>query len=94
MTSLLDVPNPDSATPGEVADAAVAAGLSEDDVSELTRLSEDVRYGERDAATREELAVSVFRSVEESYGAGTSGDGERAHGSVDDQQDDDSRGDR
>ncbi|WP_415381378.1 DUF4129 domain-containing protein [Halosimplex sp. TS25] len=74
MTSLLDVPNPDSATPGEFADAAVAVGLNEEDVTELTRLFEEVRYGERDAASREELAVSVFRSVEESYGDGASAD--------------------
>ncbi|WP_235853479.1 DUF4129 domain-containing protein [Halosimplex salinum] len=68
MTSLLDVADPDTATPGEFADAAVAVGLDETDVAELTRLFEEVRYGERDVVDREERAVSVFRSIEESYG--------------------------
>lgn len=80
LTSRLSVAEPDTATPGEFADAAVAAGLDERDVAELTRLFEEVRYGERDAgappgvdpstegsdeaATREERAISVFRSIE------------------------------
>jgi len=82
MTSMLDVADPDSATPGEFADAAVAAGMGEDDVAELTRLFEEVRYGKRDAAgearrastgsgsvaTREKVALSVFRSIEHAYG--------------------------
>ncbi|WP_459192160.1 DUF4129 domain-containing protein [Halosimplex sp. J119] len=80
MTSLLDVDNPDSATPGEFAEAAIAAGLSEADVTELTRLFEEVRYGERDAESREELAVSVFRSVEDSYGDSASHGGESGGG--------------
>ncbi|MFB6141320.1 MAG: DUF4129 domain-containing protein [Halosimplex sp.] len=69
MTSMLDVPNPDSATPGEFADAAVEVGLGEDDVRELTRLFEEVRYGKRDAESREQLAIDVFRNIEEEYGA-------------------------
>ncbi|WP_415381910.1 DUF4129 domain-containing protein [Halosimplex sp. TS25] len=68
MTSMLDVPNPDSATPGEFADAAVDVGLGEDDVRELTRLFEEVRYGERDAESREQLAIDVFRNIEAEYG--------------------------
>jgi len=82
MTSMLDVADPDTATPGEFADAAVAAGMGEDDVAELTRLFEEVRYGQRDAAgearrasngsgsaaTREKVALSVFRSIEHAYG--------------------------
>ncbi|QLH78081.1 DUF4129 domain-containing protein [Halosimplex rubrum] len=71
MTSMLDVPNPDSATPGEFADAAVAAGMGEDDVAELTRLFEEVRYGQRDAVSREKVALSVFRSIEHAYGGGS-----------------------
>jgi hypothetical protein len=85
MTSLLDVADPDTATPGEFADAAVAAGMGEDDVADLTRLFEEVRYGERDAAgearrasngsgsaaTREKVALSVFRSIEHAYGERT-----------------------
>jgi hypothetical protein len=68
MTSMLDVADPDTATPGEFADAAVAAGMGEDDVAELTRLFEEVRYGQRDPASREKVALSVFRSIEHAYG--------------------------
>ncbi|WP_135363797.1 DUF4129 domain-containing protein [Halosimplex halophilum] len=71
MTSMLDVSDPDTATPGEFADAAVAAGMGEDDVAELTRLFEEVRYGERDPASREKVALSVFRSIEHAYGERT-----------------------
>ena len=67
MTSLLEVPNPDSATPGEFADAAVDVGLDEDDVARLTRLFEEVRYGERDADSREGRALEVFRTIEAEY---------------------------
>jgi len=73
MTSMLDVPNPDTATPGEFADAAVDVGLGEEDVSELTRLFEEVRYGKRDAESREQLAIDVFRNIEEEYGGSTRG---------------------
>ncbi|WP_436910849.1 DUF4129 domain-containing protein [Halosimplex marinum] len=71
MTSMLDVPNPDSATPGEFAEAAVDVGLGEDDVAELTRLFEEVRYGKRDAESREDLAIDVFRNIEQEYGGTT-----------------------
>ncbi|WP_235853494.1 DUF4129 domain-containing protein [Halosimplex salinum] len=73
MTSMLDVPNPDSATPGEFADAAIEVGLGTDDVTELTRLFEEVRYGKRDAESREQLAIDVFRNIEEEYGGTTAG---------------------
>jgi len=68
MTSLLHVPNPDSATPGQFADAAVDLGMDESDVAELTELFEEVRYGRRDAASRENLAVETLRSIETAYG--------------------------
>jgi len=71
MTSMLDVADPDTATPGEFADAAVAAGMGADDVAELTRLFEEVRYGQRDPASREKVALSVFRSIEHAYGERT-----------------------
>ncbi|WP_246022874.1 DUF4129 domain-containing protein [Halosimplex halophilum] len=71
MTSMLDVPNPDSATPGEFAEAAVDVGLGEEDVQELTRLFEEVRYGKRDAESREDLAIDVFRNIEQEYGGAT-----------------------
>ncbi|QPV63358.1 DUF4129 domain-containing protein [Halosimplex litoreum] len=71
MTSMLDVSDPDTATPGEFADAAVAAGMGAEDVAELTRLFEEVRYGQRDPASREKVALSVFRSIEHAYGERT-----------------------
>ena len=89
MTSMLDVPNPDSATPGEFAEAAVDVGLGEEDVAELTRLFEEVRYGKRDPESREQLAIDVFRNIEDEYGGSTGGgtadfdadDGEGQNGS-------------
>ena len=68
MTSLLDVPRPESSTPGEFADAAVDAGMHPEHVSELTRLFEDVRYGyaEPDDAV-ENRSISVLRRIEETY---------------------------
>jgi len=71
MTQLLDVPNPDSATPGEFAEAAIEVGMGRDHVEELTTLFEEVRYGKRDASSREEHAIEVFRTIESEYGAET-----------------------
>jgi len=68
MTSLLQVPRPDSATPGEFADAAVDLGMDECDVEQLTELFEEVRYGRRDAESREDRAVETLRSIEAAYG--------------------------
>jgi hypothetical protein len=68
MTTLLDVRNPEASTPAEFASAAVEAGLDRDDVDELTRLFEDVRYGEYDAsAERERRAITIFRRIEDRY---------------------------
>lgn len=68
MTGLLDAPDPESHTPGEFADRAVAAGIREEDVDELTRLFEDVRYGERTASEEyERRAVETFRRIERRY---------------------------
>lgn len=69
MTSLLNVPEPETYTPGEFAEAAVEVGMDEDDVADLTELFEEVRYGRRDPESREERAVAVFRSIESQYGA-------------------------
>lgn len=68
MTSLLDVSRPDATTPREFSAAAVDAGMASDDVRELTRLFEDVRYGD-DSPTpsRERRAVRVFRRLETEY---------------------------
>lgn len=78
MTELLDVSHPRSSTPGEFAAAAVDAGLAREDVTELTRLFEDVRYGGADATeNREARAVAALRRIEAAYaddGGDASGD--------------------
>lgn len=84
MTELLTVDRPEATTPRQFADAAVDAGMDPADVEELTRLFEDVRYGETeptDAAN--ERATTVFRRIESQYTAagdeeaGTRADGRR-----------------
>ncbi|SFF89644.1 protein of unknown function [Halopelagius inordinatus] len=68
MTTLLDISNPKASTPGEFADAAVTAGMARDDVEELTRLFEDVRYGGRTPTEeRESRAVAALRRIESTY---------------------------
>jgi hypothetical protein len=68
MTDSLDVDNPRSSTPAEFAAAAVAAGMASDDVDELTRLFEEVRYGGEDVTSeREQRAVSALRRIEAEY---------------------------
>lgn len=70
MTRLLDVERPESSTPGEFADSAVEAGIEREDVSDLTRLFEDVRYGHRETTDVEERrAVEILRRIEAEYGA-------------------------
>ncbi|SDJ60944.1 DUF4129 domain-containing protein [Natronorubrum texcoconense] len=68
MTQPLEVDRPDSSTPREFARAATDAGMDRTDVDELTRLFEDVRYG--DAPTtpeREARAIEVLRRIESEY---------------------------
>lgn len=73
MTAYLDVDRPDSSTPGEFAAAAVDAGMDPDDVDELTRLFERVRYGdERATDARAERAVAALRRIESAYSGGES----------------------
>ncbi|WP_245726704.1 DUF4129 domain-containing protein [Natronorubrum sediminis] len=68
MTELLEVDRPASSTPREFARAATDAGLDRDDVDELTRLFEDVRYGgEATTQTRERRAIEVLRRIEAEY---------------------------
>ncbi len=68
MTRPLSVPKPQSSTPAEFADAAVAAGMNDGDVERLTELFDEVRYGGREATPeREREAVSLLRSVEDEY---------------------------
>ena len=64
MTDLLDVEDPETSTPGEFADAAVDAGLRGSDVRELTRLFEDVRYGDAPPEDSGDRARDVFRRIE------------------------------
>jgi hypothetical protein len=68
MTELLDVDDPESSTPGEFATAAVEAGLGREDVDELTRLFEEVRYGgAAPSDDHERRAAAVFRRIEARY---------------------------
>lgn len=67
MTELLDVSHP-ATTPGEFAVAAVDAGMDRDDVTELTRLFEDVRYGGYEPTQEDERrALAVLRRIESAY---------------------------
>ncbi|WP_276260005.1 DUF4129 domain-containing protein [Haloglomus litoreum] len=69
MTADLPVDSPDTSTPAEFADAAVAAGMDRTDVAELTRLFEEVRYGDRPATDeRAANATAALRRIERSYG--------------------------
>ena len=68
MTDLLEVDRPDATSPGEFAEAATGAGMDPDDVGELTRLFEDVRYGgEEPTERKEQRALSILRRVEATY---------------------------
>lgn len=69
MTARLDVEGPETTTPGEFQAAAVDAGMGADDVRELTRLFEEVRYGgQRPTPDREDRALAVLRRIESRYG--------------------------
>lgn len=68
MTRALSLPNPETKTPGEFADAAVRAGMEESDVAELTRLFSAVRYGNREFdAADERRAVEILERIEAAY---------------------------
>lgn len=71
MTDVLPVDRPQSSTPAEFAAAAAEAGMARDDIDELTRLFEAVRYGGHEATgEREERAVAALRRIEATYAAG------------------------
>jgi hypothetical protein len=74
MTDLLEVEEPETSTPGEFAEAAVDAGLGDEDVHELTRLFEDVRYGDAPPENYEDRAADVFRRIEAQYAETVEGD--------------------
>jgi hypothetical protein len=78
MTADLPVDDPASSTPGEFADAAVAAGMARDDVAELTDLFEAVRYGDHTVTdARADRATAALRRIEATYG---DGDGDERSG--------------
>lgn len=86
MTEPLDVDHPESSTPGEFADAALAAGLDADDVDELTTLFETVRYGTTQITDEHERrAQGALRRIERSADTATdespelSGDDPNSH---------------
>lgn len=67
MTTHLDL-SQETSTPGEFARAAVEAGMSREDVEELTRLFEATRYGDKAATeTREQRAHTALRRIEREY---------------------------
>lgn len=68
MTSLLDIPRPETNTAGEFEAAAVDAGMDPADVHELTALFETVRYGGYDPEpTDERRAIELLRRIENRY---------------------------
>jgi len=68
MTDELSVDRPESSTPGEFARAAVEAGMDADDVTELTALFEEVRYGHATPTERrEQRAIDALRRIERAY---------------------------
>lgn len=68
MIELLDVGDPQSATPGAFAREASKSGLAAEDVADLTELFEEVRYGDRPANERREReAVELLRRIEDRY---------------------------
>ncbi|GAB3027586.1 hypothetical protein GCM10025298_15080 [Natronobiforma cellulositropha] len=68
MTRLLEVSHPETTTPGEFADAAVDAGLEGQHVAALTRLFEEVRYGDAETtAETERRALETLRAIEAAY---------------------------
>lgn len=68
MTTYLDVPNPESSTPTEFADAAIEIGMDRDDVTELTDLFAAVRYGTTaPTEDREARAVVALRGIQATY---------------------------
>jgi hypothetical protein len=58
-------------TPRTFAERAVTAGMDPDDVETLTRLFEDVRYGDREVTPAvEQRALETFRRIEAAYADG------------------------
>lgn len=69
MTEVLDVDHPTTSTPREFAAAAKEAGIEPGDVSELTALFEQVRYGPTEVtAEHEQRARETLRRIERTHG--------------------------
>lgn len=69
MTDALDIESPETVSPAAFETAAVDAGMASDDVAELRRLFEEVRYGgQTPNDERERQAVSALRRIEDEYG--------------------------
>lgn len=65
MATELDVDDPNTRTPTEIAEAAREAGVDEKDIEELSALFEEVRYSTADPTPeREQRAVEVLREIE------------------------------
>jgi hypothetical protein len=72
MTAQLDIERGETTTPREFEARATEVGMAADDVRELRRLFEDIRYGgESPTDDRERRAVTVLRRVETRYGEGS-----------------------
>jgi hypothetical protein len=81
MAAATDLPDPETATPGEFAAAARDAGMPDDGVAALTDVFREVRYGGAEAtADREERAVDALRDVQ---AAATDAAGEREAAATD-----------
>lgn len=73
MTLLLEPSRPASTTPREFAARAADEGVNRNDVDELTRLFERVRYGGHDPTEADRRrAVAVLRQIEAAHGDGES----------------------
>lgn len=78
MTDALELESPETTTPAAFEAAAVEVGMAPDDVEELRRLFEEVRYGgEAPSAERERRAMSALRRIEAEYGALNASEEER-----------------
>lgn len=68
MTDHLDLDRPATATPGEFAKRATAAGMDDGHVADLTELFQEVRYGGKEATIdRETKALETLRAIEDAY---------------------------
>jgi len=71
MADALDVTHPRTTTPEEFAEVAIDAGMSDEDVRELTRVFEEVRYGDRQPTPeRERRAQEALQRIQRTYVGG------------------------